>query len=168
VRFQSFKRCRVRRHLTLDAGVHVDAVDALTVGGVGEADGKLAGVVLGLCYALGQRLVPRLRLDRCQPGVAKLEHVVGGERFAPVAVTLDPAECDRVLAPDAATFDDAPAGCRQCGVDVFGSGFGFVHIVVSRRLATSLFVSHFYHVLKLNARCVYLVRLKILRCPQPH
>jgi hypothetical protein len=42
-------------------------------------------------------------------------------------VALDATDGDRVFAPDAATFDDAPARRRQCGVDVFGSGFGFVH-----------------------------------------
>ena len=43
-----FVRRRVRWTLALRARLHVDAVDALAVGGVGEADGQLAGVVLGL------------------------------------------------------------------------------------------------------------------------
>ena len=36
-------------------------------------------------------------------------------------------ERDRILAPDAAALDDAPARRRERGVDVLGSGFGFVH-----------------------------------------
>ena len=36
-------------------------------------------------------------------------------------------ERDRILAPDAAALDDAPARRLQRGIDVLGSGFGFVH-----------------------------------------
>ena len=76
----------VRRGVGLDlaflAGLHVDAVDALAVGGVGEAHGQLAGVVLGLADALGQLLVPGLGLDDRQLAVAIDQHVVGDERLA--------------------------------------------------------------------------------------
>ena len=49
---------RVARQLAFGALLHVDAVDALAVGGVGEADGQLARVVLRLRHAFGQRLHP--------------------------------------------------------------------------------------------------------------
>ena len=121
----------IGRQLALRAGVHVDAVDALAVGRVGEAHGHLAGVVLGLGDALGERLVPRLGLDHGQLAVAVDEDVVGGERLAAVAVALDAARRDRVLAQDAAALDDAPAGRLERGVDVLGSGLGFVHASAS-------------------------------------
>ncbi len=40
------------------------------------------------------------------------------------------AQSDRMLAADAAAFDDAPARGGRRGIDVLGSGFGFVHEVV--------------------------------------
>jgi hypothetical protein len=49
------------------------------------------------------------------------------QRFPAPARSLDTARGDRVLAPDAAALDDAPARGRQGGIDVFGPGFGFVH-----------------------------------------
>ena len=114
----------------LRSRLHVDAVDALAVGGVGEADGQLAGVVLGLRHALGQRLVPRLGLDDGELGVAIDQHVIGGERLAAPSVAFEAARRDGVFAPDAAAFDHAPARRFQCGVDMFGSGLGFVHGMV--------------------------------------
>ena len=63
VQVPEFVRRRVARHLAFRAALHVDAVDALAVGGVGEADGQLAGIVLGLRHAFGQRFIPRLGLD---------------------------------------------------------------------------------------------------------
>ena len=71
--------------------------------------------------------VPRLGLDDGELGVAIDQHVVGGERLAAPAVAFDAAERDRILAPDAAALDDAPAGRLQRGIDVLGSGLGFVH-----------------------------------------
>lgn len=59
-----FVRRRVVRQFGFKARVHVDAVDALAVAGVGEANRQFARVILGLAYALGQRLVPRLRCAR--------------------------------------------------------------------------------------------------------
>src|SRR5205823_4702276 len=60
--------------------------------------------------------------------VAVDEDVVGGVRApAPPAAAFKAAGRDLVLAPDAAAVHDAPARSRKGGVDVFGSGFGFVH-----------------------------------------
>ena len=71
-----------RRHFAFLAGLHIDAVDALAVGGVGEADGKFAGVILRLRHALGQFFIPRLGLDDGELGVAILQNVICRERFA--------------------------------------------------------------------------------------
>ena len=118
---------RVAGQLAFGPLLHVDAVNALAVGGVGEADGELARVVLGLRHALGQRLIPRLGLDDGQLGVPIDQHVIGAERLAAPPLAFEPAERDRVLPPDPAALDHAPARRREGGVDVLGSGFGFVH-----------------------------------------
>jgi hypothetical protein len=118
--------------------VHVDAVDALPVGGVGEAHRQLAGVVLGLRHAFGQRLVPGLGLDHRQLGVAVLQHVVGVSALPRLPWPSMRPGRDRVLAPDAAALDHAPARRLQGGVDVLGAGFGFVHpCLVHARLASA-------------------------------
>ena len=72
--------------------------------------------------------VPRLGLDDGQLGVAIDQHVIGGERLAAPPVAFDAAQRDRIFAPDAAAFDHTPARRLQRGVDVLGSGFGFVHV----------------------------------------
>jgi hypothetical protein len=125
-------RRREMRHSTFLAGLHVDAVNALPVGRVRVANGELPGVILGLRHALGDLFVPSLRLDNGEFVIAMDQHVVGGERLTPSAVAFNPAESDRIFAPDAASFDHAPARRRECGVDMLGSGLGFVHRRVSR------------------------------------
>ena len=40
---------------------------------------------------------------------------------------FDATKGDRIFATDAAPFNDTPACSFQGGVDMFGSGFGFVH-----------------------------------------
>ena len=50
------------------------------------------------------------------------------------AVAFDAAGRDGILAPDAAALDDAPARRFQRGIDVLGSGFGFVHELCSEWL----------------------------------
>ncbi len=99
----------------------------MPVGRVGEAHYQLAGVVLGLPNALGQRLIPCFGFDNRQLDVAVFEDIVCGQRLATLASSFQATERNRILAPDATAFDDAPAGSGQCGVDVFGAGFGFVH-----------------------------------------
>ena len=42
-------------------------------------------------------------------------------------VAFDATECDRILSSDTAALDDAPAGRFQRGINVLGSGLGFVH-----------------------------------------
>ena len=109
------------------AGLHVDAVNSLAVGGIGKPDGQPARIILGLCDAFGQGLVPRLGFNHSQIRVAVFQHIIGGQCLAPPAVPLDTAKRDRMFPPDAAAFNHAPAGPGKCGVDMFGSGFGFIH-----------------------------------------
>ncbi|MGH8499516.1 MAG: hypothetical protein ACRERV_12035 [Methylococcales bacterium] len=42
-------------------------------------------------------------------------------------MTLDAAMSDGNLAANAAAFNDSPARRRERGIDVFGSGLGFIH-----------------------------------------
>ena len=109
------------------ARLHVDGVDALAVGGVGEAHGHLARVILGLAHTFRQRFVPRLGLVHGQLAVAIDQHVIGGERLAAFAVAFDAARRDGIFAQDFAAFHDAPARRFQCGINVLGAGLGFVH-----------------------------------------
>jgi len=81
-------------------------------------------------------LVPGLRLDHGQLGVAVDEHVVGDLGLCPralAAAALQTAQRDAVFAQDAAAFDHTPAGGLQGGVEVLGAGFGFVHVPCLRR-----------------------------------
>ena len=109
------------------AGLHVDGVDALAVGRVGVADRQLRGVVLGLADAFSQGFIPRLRFDGGQLRVAIFQNVVSLQRLAPPPVAFDTTKRNRVLTADSAAVNNAPARRCECGVDVFGSGFGFVH-----------------------------------------
>src|SRR6185437_13121931 len=97
------------------AGLHVDAIDALPVARIGEADGELAGIILRLRHAFGQGFVPGLGLDHAELVRAIFEDVIGDERLGAAAKTFDAAEGDRVFAPDAAAFDDAPARRLRAG-----------------------------------------------------
>ena len=108
------------------ARLHVDGVDALAVRGVGEAHGHLARVILGLPHAFRERFVPRLGFVHDQLAVAIDQHLIGAERLAAFAVTLDAARRDGIFAQDFAALDDAPARRFQRGINVLGSGFGFV------------------------------------------
>ena len=72
-----FVRRGVARQFAFLAGLHVDAVDALAVGGIGVADGQFPGVIFRLRYAFGQFFIPRLGLDDGQLGVAIDQNVVG-------------------------------------------------------------------------------------------
>ena len=115
--------------LALSPRVHVDAVNALPVGGVGVANGQLSRVALGLRHPLGQRLAPGFGLDHRQLGVAVHQHIVGNVSPRSAASTLQATRRDAVLAQNAAAFHYAPAcGCKGW-VDVFGAGFGFVHLL---------------------------------------
>lgn len=95
-------------------------------------DGEIVSVLLGLAYAFGDLLVFRLGLDHRQPLVAILLHLVGGKRFASLALTLQPAQRDGKLPPRACAFDHAPSRLLQGWIDQFGAGLGFVpHLPVT-------------------------------------
>ena len=79
-------------------------------------------------------LVPRLCLDHSQLSIAILQHIVGRERLAPLAITLQPPQGDGVLAANAAAWGNAPASGHQHGVDMVAAGFCFVLHVLSLSL----------------------------------
>ena len=54
-------------------------------------------------------------------------NVICNQRFAAPSAPFDAARRNEILAPDAAARDDAPARRLQRGVNMLGSGFGFVH-----------------------------------------
>ena len=72
-----FIRRGVGGDFTFLARLHVDGVDAMAIGGVGEAHCHLAGIILGLRHAFRQRLVPRLGFVHGQLVVAIDQHVIG-------------------------------------------------------------------------------------------
>src|ERR1700733_1896631 len=117
----------ILRRLAFLAGRHVDAVDALAVGGIGVADCHLSGVVLGLRHPFGQRLIPGLSLNDSQLGVAILQNVICLQRIATPPLAFNAARSNHVLAPNAATLDLTPARRLQRGINVLGSRLGFVH-----------------------------------------
>ena len=113
------------------ASLGVHTVDALAVGAVGVADGHLFRVVLGLRQTFGERLVPRFGLDDGELGIAVFEDVIRAERVAVPDISGDTAfdatGRNPVVTPDAAAVGHAPSCRFQRGIDVLGSGFGFVH-----------------------------------------
>ena len=99
----------------------------MAVGGVSEACLQLARIVLRLRDTFGQSLIPCLGLHHRQFGIAINQHIVGDQRLAVMAQALDPARCDEIFTQDAAALNHTPARRLQRGINVFGSGFGFVH-----------------------------------------
>src|SRR5690606_6791982 len=88
---------------------------------------QFSRVVLGLGHAFGQRFIPRFRLHHGQLAVAIDQHVIGHERLAAPPDAFNTARRNGVFAQDPAALDHAPSCCFQRGVNVLGSGFGFVH-----------------------------------------
>ena len=77
---------------------------------------------------LGQRLIPRLGLDHRELLVAVDEHVIRGSvACPPPAETLQPPQRDRMFSQNLRPLDNTPSRRLERGVDVLGSGFGFVH-----------------------------------------
>jgi len=117
-----------------DARTQSDAVNALTVGAVGVAYGHLVGIVLGLRQTFGERFVPSFGFDHGEFGIAVFENVVGAQWIAaphlPSNSTFDTTGRDEVITPNPTAVHHTPSRGFQCGIDVFGSGFGFVHSVL--------------------------------------
>lgn len=122
-------RCGKGGNFAFHACFHVDPVDAEAVGGVGEAELELSGVLFCLRGSEGERGVAFFRLDHRQLAAFVNEDVVGDFRLRPLSGALQAAEGDLAIpfTENPAAFDDAPTGCFQGEVDEFGAGFGFVH-----------------------------------------
>src|ERR1035438_6726292 len=119
---------------TFLARLHVYTVDALAVGGIGVTNGQLARVILRLPDAFGQFFFQRLGFANAEFGVSNFQDVIGGEWFAAFAVALDATGRNRILAPDAAALDDAPARRLQRGINMFGACLGFVHLLILHQI----------------------------------
>ena len=128
-----FLRRRIHCDLAFGTRLHVDGIDAASVSRVGVADRQLGCVIFGLPDALGEFFVPRLRLDNGELGIAIDQHIIRDVRLPSPPPTFDAAFGDAVLAQDFTSLHDTPPRRFQCGVDVFGSGFGFVHGWFTRR-----------------------------------
>ena len=118
---------RVRVDVAFGAGLHVDAVDAHAVGGVGEPGLEFFGVAFGLAEAFGVGRVAFFGLDDGQLLAAVDQDVVGDVaawRAGPRLASRPSVICSRRTR---LAFDDAPAGGAQGRVDQLGAGFGFVH-----------------------------------------
>jgi hypothetical protein len=89
VRVPEFSRSRIGGDLALDAGLHINAVNVLAVGGKGEPQRQLAGVVLGLRDTGGQRFIPSLGLGINESNVctAMLSHPA--KKFPESRFTVD-------------------------------------------------------------------------------
>ncbi len=121
-----------RRISLLDAFLallHVNGVETSTIGGIREASADLVGIALRLGHAFGQRFVPGLGFDHGKLVIAIDEHVVGAQRLGAPTMPFHSSERDGVLAQNPAAFDHAPARRLERGINVLGSGFGFVHSV---------------------------------------
>ena len=70
-------RAWVLRDVLLRAGLHIDLIDAVAIGGIGEARLQFLGVFLGLSDAFSVGQVPPLGLDHGELVVAVSQHIVG-------------------------------------------------------------------------------------------
>ena len=93
--------------LTFQARLYVGGLDASAAGGIGEARGHFARIIIGLTRAFRQRFVPRPGSSNGQLALAIDQHVIGGERLATFAVALDATRREGLFAQDFAALDDA-------------------------------------------------------------
>ena len=117
----------VLRHFAFCTRFHIDAVNALSISCVREADLKLLGVVLRLSDSGGQRLVPGFGFDGSKLGIAIDQYIVRGQSLASSAQTFEASWSDGIFSANATPFDDTPTRRGKRWIDVFGTGFGFVH-----------------------------------------
>jgi hypothetical protein len=108
------------------SGVHVDLIDATTVGGVGEAGFEFFGVVFGLANTFGVGEVAFFGFDDGEFFAFVDEDIVGKFRCGTFAVAEEATGGDD-FAANPAVLNGAPASGFEGGVDEFGTGFGFVH-----------------------------------------
>ena len=123
-----FRRGERQGDIAFAAGVHVDAVPADAVGGIGKAGLEPPGIVLGLTDAGGMAQPGFLGLDDRQLAATVAEHVVRRQRGATLSAGQDAAGADQ-FALDLRPLHPAPTGLVQHRVDAVGAGvgFGFVH-----------------------------------------
>ena len=143
-----FFRRRILRNFAFRPLLHVDAVDALAVGGIGIADGELSGVALRLSNPFGQWFVPSLGLHHCQLVVAVHQDVVGYVRLGPLPVAFDAAQRDVILAQDTAALIHTPARRLEGRIDILGSGFGFIHAMALQFPGECLVQQRFFQFLQ--------------------
>ena len=117
-----FIRAGVVADIAFVAGLHVDAIEADPIGGVGKAGVEISGVFLGLADALGVWQAAPLGFEDGQLVAAIGEHVVGDVLIASFASSLEATEGDD-FASHTAVCDDAPACVFEGGVDQLGAGF---------------------------------------------
>jgi len=106
---------------------HVYLVNALPVARIGKGQHQFRGIVLRLGNPFRQFLIPRFRFHHGQFRVPVFQHIVGLERFGLPARTFNASRGDNILPPDAAPRNHIPPRFRKGRIDIFGSGFGFVH-----------------------------------------
>ena len=135
-----FIRAGVLADIAFLAGLHVDAIEADPIGGVGKAGVQIPGVFLGLADALGVWQIALLGFDDGQLVAVIGEHIVGNVLLGAFASPLEAAAGDD-FASHAAVCDDAPACIFEGGVDQLGAGVGFVHATASCKTLTGCEVS---------------------------
>ena len=133
-------RAWVLRNVLLRARLHIDLIDAVAIGGIGEARLQLLGVFLRLSHAFGVRQVPPLGLDHGKLVVAVGQHIIGDVLGGAFAGPLQPSEGDD-FAAHPARLHHAPARRLQGGVDQLGAGFGLVHATASCKACSGCAVS---------------------------
>lgn len=111
--------------------LHVDLVDPLPVGGIGEADLQVLGVLLGLRHPFVVGLLLGFGLDHRQVPVLVLEDVIGQERTPPPPLPEELPGRDPVLLPDDALLRLAPSCIPKGRFDELVCGVGFVQAAIS-------------------------------------
>ena len=117
-------------HVTFGALQHVNAVDAAPIAGIGETNRHLGCIALGLPDTFCQFLIERFCLHNTQFGIAVNQNVVGNLGLPTPSVAFEATLRDVVLAQDATALDQAPTRRLKGGINMLGSGLGFVHRIL--------------------------------------
>ena len=125
---------------------HVYGVNFLPVGGIGEAQAQARGVVFGLAHAFGVVFIPGFCLNDGKARAFVFQQVVGGKGLVAFALAQNAPSGDGKLAPDAAARHNAPPCLGKGRVDMFRTGFRFVHLRCTCHLLTKIcFSPRFTH-----------------------
>ncbi len=114
---------------------HIHPIEGLTIGGIGEANGHLQRVLLGLHDSFGMGQIAALGFDDGELLVAVLQHVVGNFRLAALPGALQPPLSDPVLPEYPAALHHTPASGLEGRIYQLGAGVGFIHgrVPIGRR-----------------------------------